>query len=327
MSILTPELIVRPPKNPISRLFLNDQFLMVVIFVNAIIIFLQEYHVNSFAVVLIDLICTFIFAIEMAFKHYHLGFKNYWTNALNAMDGVLVILSIPSIIDVFAPDLLNDISFLLALRTFRIFRFFRLAHFFPNVAVIARNFGIAMRQSYAVFISLMLIILIFSLISCELFGEKVPEYFGTPLDSIYSTFRLFTIEGWYDIPDRVAGVMGGVGWAHLVRLYFSVLLFAGGIIGMSLVNSIFVDAMVSDNNDDVKEQLDRIELKLRELEDKAKTPQNVDEIKAQIAALTALLEEKSADAAAQNVDADAAAQNVDADTSSPGDATSNAEQA
>jgi voltage-gated sodium channel len=36
----------------------------------------------------------------------------------------------------------------------------------------------------------------------------------------------------------------------------------GGIIGMSLVNSIFVDEMVSDNNDDIKEQLKRIEEKL-----------------------------------------------------------------
>ena len=302
MSIINPELIVRPPKNPISRLFLNDQFLLVVIFFNAIIIFLQEYHVNSFVITLLDMICTFIFIIEMAFKHYHLGIKNYWSNALNVMDGILVILSVPSIIDTFAPGVLNDVSFLLAMRTFRIFRFFRLAHFFPNVAVIARNFGLAMRQSYAVFIALMLIILIFALISCELFGEKVPDLFGTPLDSIYSTFRLFTIEGWYDIPDQVGASMGDTGWAHFVRLYFSVLLFAGGIIGMSLVNSIFVDAMVSDNNDDVKEQLDRIEDKLRELESKAKTPQNVDQIKAQIAALTALLDEKMAAGATDNGD-------------------------
>lgn len=210
------------------------------------------------------------------------------------MDGFLVIISIPSVIDTFVPGALNDFSFLLALRAFRIFRFFRLAQFFPNVAVIARNFGLAMRQSYAVFIALMLIIFIFALISCDLFGEKVPEYFGTPLDGIYSTFRLFTIEGWYDIPDEVAKSMGGEVWGHLVRLYFSVLLFVGGIIGMSLVNSIFVDAMVSDNNDDVKVQLDRIEAKLLELEG-SKKPQNVDEIKAQIAALTALLEEKSAE--------------------------------
>ena len=53
--------------------------------------------------------------------------------------------------------------------------------------------------------------------------------------------------------------------ASLVRIYFSLLLIAGGIIGMSLINSIFVDAMVSDNNDDVKAQLSEMEAKIDEL--------------------------------------------------------------
>ena len=34
---------------------------------------------------------------------------------------------------------------------------------------------------------------------------------------------------------------------------------------MSLINSIFVDAMVSDNNDDVKAQLSEMEAKIDEL--------------------------------------------------------------
>ena len=37
------------------------------------------------------------------------------------------------------------------------------------------------------------------------------------------------------------------------------------IIGLSVVNSIFVDAMVSDNNDDVKLKLDEIEEKVNKL--------------------------------------------------------------
>ena len=53
--------------------------------------------------------------------------------------------------------------------------------------------------------------------------------------------------------------------APFVRVYFSLLLIAGGIIGMSLINSIFVDAMVSDNNDDVKAQLAQMEAKIDEL--------------------------------------------------------------
>lgn len=72
-----------------------------------------------------------------------------------------------------------------------------------------------------------------------------------------------TVEGWYEIPDAVASNVAP--WAgHLVRIYFCILLVAGGIIGVSIVNSIFVDAMVSDNNDDIKVQLDDIQKELAE---------------------------------------------------------------
>lgn len=30
------------------------------------------------------------------------------------------------------------------------------------------------------------------------------DFFSTPLNSIYSVFRLFTVEGWYEIPDAIA---------------------------------------------------------------------------------------------------------------------------
>lgn len=77
-------------------------------------------------------------------------------------------------------------------------------------------------------------------------------------------FRLFTIEGWYEIPNAVAGGMAPV-WLHVVRTYFCLLLIGGGIIGMSLINSIFVDAMAADNNDDVKAQLSELEKKIDDI--------------------------------------------------------------
>lgn len=49
------------------------------------------------------------------------------------------------------------------------------------------------------------------------------------------------------------------------KIYFSVLLFCGGIIGMSLINSIFVDAMAADNNDDIKQELTDVKQQLEEI--------------------------------------------------------------
>jgi voltage-gated sodium channel len=67
------------------------------------------------------------------------------------------------------------------------------------------------------------------------------------------------------MPEAIA-VNGGSAMAVFARIYFSVLLFMGGIIGMSLVNSIFVDAMAADNNDEVLEKLSQLEKKLDKIE-------------------------------------------------------------
>ena len=52
------------------------------------------------------------------------------------------------------------------------------------------------------------------------------------------------------------------------------LLIMGGIIGMSFINSIFVDAMVADNNDDLEQQLKTLQTSVEEvknlLEEKGK---------------------------------------------------------
>ena len=46
------------------------------------------------------------------------------------------------------------------------------------------------------------------------------------------------------------------------RIVFAILFFAGGILGLSLVNSIFVDALAGDNNDEVLRRIDELEKKI-----------------------------------------------------------------
>ena len=138
---------------------------------------------------------------------------------------IWVLLSIPSLIFYFIPTISFDVSVLLILRVLRVFRFFRLIHAVPRFARMATNFARAMRQSYAVFVGLLVMIVVFSMIGTSLFKDIAPEYFSS-------------------------------------------VLIVGCIIGMSLLNSIFVDAMVSDNNNDVEDKLNSIESKLAELQKK-----------------------------------------------------------
>lgn len=253
----------------VKKIFLNEKVILAIIILNAILLFLQESGVDNMFISGLDVCCTIIFLVEMLVKIGEWGFKKYWSSGWNRLDGTLVILSLPSLVVFFFPITSINLSFLLVLRILRVFRFFRLIHAFPGFTQMLKNFALAMRHSYAVFVGLLIMIIILAMIGCALFKDVAPEYFQTPLDALYSTFRIFTGEGWNEIPDAVAANLG-TGAGHLVRLYFCSVLILGCIIGMSLLNSIFVDAMVSDNNDDVKEKLDAIEATLEEIKSKLK---------------------------------------------------------
>lgn len=252
-------------KQLIQKIFLNEHIILCVIILNAAIIFAQESGVNNMALAIADLVCTLIFIIEMVVKQVEYGIKGYWRNGWNRLDGTLVILSLPSIVAFFVPaGILGNLSILLVLRLLRVLRFFRIIHIFPNFSTIAKNFGKAIRDSYGVFAGFLVLILIVALVSCALFRDSAPEYFATPIDSIYSIFRICTGEGWNEIPDTIAEGSSIV-TARWVRLYFSLLLVLCSIIGLSLVNSIFVDAMVSDNNDDLEKQVKELNEKINQL--------------------------------------------------------------
>lgn len=152
----------------------------------------------------------------------------------------------------------------------RTFKSFRLLKFIPNIDSLLNGAKLAFKASFIVTIGLAVLLLVFSIVTTFLFRESAPQYFGNPALSVYSIFRLFTIEGWYEMPEAIAANSGTV-MAVFARIYFSFLLFLGGIIGMSLVNSIFVDAMAADNNDEVLEKLNQLEEKLDKIQKHKKT--------------------------------------------------------
>lgn len=253
-------------KKFLNRIFLNDKFILAVILINSCVIYAQVAgHFNVYINTL-DILCTLIFTIEMIVKHIEYGFRGYWKDGWNRLDGTLVILSIPSLMELIIPLDMINLSFLLILRLLRVLRFFRVLHFFPNFSKVVKGFKAAMRDSYAILLSFFVIIVIFGLINCSLFRDADPEHFQTPLRSIYAVFQICTVEGWYEIPNTVAEYYGASSVAaEFVRIYFCLLLILGEIIGMSFINSVFVDAMVADNNDDVLDKLNKLQEDIDEI--------------------------------------------------------------
>jgi len=258
-----------------KRYFLNEKQIFYVIILSSLVIFLQQcFRLKDFETTfkilsILDALCTVIFTVEMLVKIQDYGLKGYLKNPWNVMDAILVIISLPAIISWSIPHKLMSLAFLKVLRALRVFRFIRLLHLFPNLEKMIRNFSIAFRRSSMLMTGMVLFLLIFSIIGSGLFGgDDGYDGFKTPLDSIYTTFRLFSGEGWNEIPDSIAEQMDSPTAGYLVRLYFSFVLILGCFIGMSMLNSIFVDAMVSDDNDDVKKELLVTQEKLADIEEK-----------------------------------------------------------
>lgn len=253
----------------LKKIFLNDKFILSVILLNSCIIYAQVSGHENMTIGVIDMICTLIFLVEMIVKQINMGVRGYWKDGWNKLDGTLVILSLPSVAALFLPNDYSGLSILMIFRLLRVLRFFRVLHFFPNFSKVVEGFKNAMKQSYAILLSFFVIIVIFGLLNCSLFKDADPDHFQTPLRSIYAVFQICTVEGWYEIPNTLAEYYDVASvTADLIRLYFCALLILGGIIGMSFINSIFVDAMVADNNDEVMEKIDKLQKSLDELKNK-----------------------------------------------------------
>lgn len=255
-----------------KKIFMSEKIVLGAIIINAIIITWMSFpeYVHNDHLIFIDHVFIWFFLLEMLVKWRHLGFRNYFKDGWNVFDCILVVGSLPSILIFFFPgalDFMPETSLILVFRLFRLLRLFRFMRFIPHMDSILSGIGRAMKASVFVFIGLVFLNFMFALITCQLYGHLSPELFGDPLKSIYSIFQMFTIEGWYEIPEGVVSKMESSWSIWITRLYFVSIVMIGGILGMSLVNAIFVDEMTMDNNDNLEAKVDELQAQIRELKE------------------------------------------------------------
>ncbi|MDD3859237.1 MAG: ion transporter [Bacteroidales bacterium] len=252
----------------LKALFLNDKVIITLIILNSIIIFLQGFDFSIKTLYFLDCIdsfITFLFLIEFSVKISHFGFRNYFSSKWNTLDFILIILALPSLLSILMPLNIIRLDYLLALRAVRIFKFLRFIKFVPEIHKIFNGVFRAAKTSVFIILSFFILNLIISIISCSIFKEVCPEYFGNPLKSFYTIFKIFTIEGWHVIPDSISETMNSTFYIIAIKVYFIAILFFCGILGLSLVNAIFVDSMTSDNNDDLEKKVDDLNKKIDKL--------------------------------------------------------------
>jgi voltage-gated sodium channel len=245
----------------LTRYLLDERKILWPILLNAAVLFalgFSQLPASATAVLnLADDAITTIFVLELVLKVRALGVRGYFKSNWNRLDFVLVVLSLPSLVSHAVEIGRLDLSYLLVLRVCRVFKFFRFLRFVPGIEQMLLGVQRALRASIMLIFAFFIALFVVSLLSTKLFGTVDPEHYGDPIRAIYSTFKIFTVEGWFEIPDAMADKLDGP-MAGLIRLFFSLLLLAGGIVGLSLVNSVFVDAMVADNNADLERKVDAL---------------------------------------------------------------------
>lgn len=247
------------------KILLNNRFISGLILVNTIVTILLSFDTPySNFLQIVDNSITLIFLVEIIYKIYFYK-KDFFGSAANIFDMVLVfVASISLIFILYLPDYSTDFNYLLLLRVFKLFKFIRFGKFIPNFSRLLRDFGRAIKASLSLIIGAGILMIIVSTILTYIFKDSYPQFFGNPFDSAYTVFRMLTIEGWYEIPDAMAADQPFLS-SVLIRLFFSLFVFVGGMLGMSFFTSLIVDELVSDNNRELADKVESLESKIDEL--------------------------------------------------------------
>ena len=216
----------------------------------------------------IDYGCVMFFLVELVLKAQYDGWRPFWKNGWNRFDVIVVAASAPVLLSPWID--LGPLSAILILRLGRLFRLFRVLRFIPNREHLYLGMKRALRASVGVFLGLALINVVLSIGATQLFGKYAPEYFANPALASYSMFRVFTLEGWYEIPDAIARNAHPV-VGVMARLYILMAVTVGGILGLSLANAVFVDEMTIDNNARLEEKVDELRAQIDEMHELLKS--------------------------------------------------------
>lgn len=244
----------RPVLRQLAEVSVSERVVVAVILLNTAAIFLRAFDFAGptldLQLYVIDYLCTVFFIVEGFLKVRLWGLREYLSTPWNRFDATIIALSTPMLL---SPLLMGveDFSVLLLLRVARLARFFRLLRFVPDRRRLWQGIKRGLKASVGVALALGLFNVVLALAAHSLFGDRVPQHFGDPLRAMFSMFQVFTLEGWHEIANDTAHALSP-GYGAFARLFFVLVVVSGGILGLSMVNAVFVDEMVLDNANELE---------------------------------------------------------------------------
>ena len=255
-----------------KKLFYNNRLIYTLIILNVVVIYLHSFEFFQayyFQFDLIDVVFTLFFCIEIAVKiatsNGKNKFKSYMQSPWNRIDFFSVILAIPSIGVLFISDLEIFAGFA-ALRSLRIFKLLRVIEYIPEGKRISKQLFKALKSISFIIFAFFIYTTIVSLISVTLFRHAAPVYFQNAFESFFTIFKVFSGDGFSDIV-AVIQENSSVLFTSFSKFYFVGIVFSGSILGLSLINSVFIDQMNQVSNKSDKEETNQLNEIKKELED------------------------------------------------------------
>ena len=241
---------------------INDRILLILILLNVFIIYLHSFYSFKFYYNILDVIdvCfTIIFTLEITTNIFQSSGKNFkekfikfHSDKWNKIDFYSVLLAIPSIGVLFVDDLEIFAGFTM-LRTLRIFKILRVIEFIPEGKKISSKLLKALKGVFFIIVAFIIYSTIISLISVTLFKSSGPSFFSNAFDSFFTIFKIFSGDGFSDVVAEIVS-NSSVEFSYFTKLYFVMIVFTGSILGLSLINSVFIDQMSSFDEKEEKEK-------------------------------------------------------------------------
>jgi voltage-gated sodium channel len=253
---------------------------------NVVIIYFHSFNYFSdyyFYFDLADASITLFFLFEIIYKisnNYDKGLKAkftyYWRHDhWNKLDFISVVLAIPSLGVLFINELELFAGFTV-LRSLRIFKFIRVIEFIPEGKRIVPQLIRALKAVMFIIFAFIIYSTIISLISVSIFKTYTDEYFTNAFDSFFTIFKIFSGDGFSDVVKAITDHRDcSLSFEYFTKFYFVFIVFTGSILGLSLINSIFIDQMTHANDaHNIEEKREFSELK-SELEELKKQNQEI----------------------------------------------------
>jgi voltage-gated sodium channel len=172
---------------------------------------------------------------------------------------------LPSLGALFVNDLEMFAGFTV-LRSLRIFKLLRIIEYIPDGKRISLQLYKAFKGVGFIMFTFFIYTTIISLVSLSLFKRYAPAYFANAFESFYTIFKIFSGDGFSDVVKEIQSHASPL-FIAFAKFYFVFIVFTGSILGLSLINSIFIDQMNQINKEADSEEIKLLKELKKEIEE------------------------------------------------------------